>query len=228
MEEFESTVTALRARLGDCTPAERKVARVLLAGLPAVGFETVAAIAERAGVSGPTVLRLLARLGFRGLPDFQQALRRELDDRQASPLVLYDARADAPEGPVVFAEAVRRTLDGLPRADVDRVVALLADRRRRPLLVGGRFSRLLAAYLQVRAQGGAVVLVTDRWLSPIAGTADAVLSCEVDAPSAYDSLVPAMAVVETVVAGVLAARGDEARARMAACEQVARAADLLD
>jgi len=27
---------------------------------------------------------------------------------------------------------------------------------------------------------------------------------------------------------VLAARGDEARARMAACEQVARAADLLD
>jgi hypothetical protein len=37
-----------------------------------------------------------------------------------------------------------------------------------------------------------------------------------------------MAVVETVVAGVLAARGDEARARMAACEQVARAADLLD
>jgi len=54
------------------------------------------------------------------------------------------------------------------------------------------------------------------------------LSCEVDAPSAYDSLVLAMAVVETVVAGVLAARGDEARARMAACEQVARAADLLD
>ena len=279
MEEFESTVTALRARLGECTPAERKVARVLLAGLPAVGFETVAVIAERAGVSGPTVLRLLARLGFRGLPDFQQALRRELDDRQASPLVLYDARADAPEGPVVLAEAVRRTLDGLPSADLDRVVALLADRRRRPLLVGGRFSRLLAAYLHlhlvqmregavllgddpvvraagvagggardvlvvfdfrryeprlhalarvVRAQGGAVVLVTDRWLSPIAGTADAVLSCEVDAPSAYDSLVPAMAVVETVVAGVLAVRGDEARARMAACEQVARAADLLD
>jgi len=27
---------------------------------------------------------------------------------------------------------------------------------------------------------------------------------------------------------VLAARGDEARARMAVCEQVARAADLLD
>ena len=82
-------------------------------------------------------------------------------------------------------------VDGLPRADLDRAVALPAD----------RFSRLLAACLQVRAQGGAVVLVTDRWLAPIAGTADAVLSCEVDAPSAYDSLVPAMAVVETVVAG---------------------------
>lgn len=62
----------------------------------------------------------------------------------------------------------------------------------------------------------------------MAEVADAVLACEVDAPSAYDSLVPAMAVVETVVDGVLTARGEQAPARMAACEEAARAASLLD
>jgi hypothetical protein len=163
------------------------------------------------------VLRLLARLGFRGLPDFQQALRRELDDRQASPLVLYDARADAPEGPVVLAEAVRRTLDGLPSADLDRAVALLAD----------RFSRLLAAYLQVRAQGGAVVLVTtlavaDRGNRRRRAVLRGRRALGVRQPGARDGR------GRDGRGRVLAAGGDEARARMAACEQVARAADLLD
>jgi DNA-binding MurR/RpiR family transcriptional regulator len=287
-------VGTIRARLDECSPAERKVARVLLAGHPAVGFETVAVIAQRAGVSGPTVLRLLDRLGFGGLPDFQQALRRELDDRQASPLALYaerDGGADGPAGGRVdgggldggasslLPSAVHRTLAGLPDADLDRVVALLADRRRRVLLVGGRFSRLLAEYLHlhlvqlrdravllgddpvtraaavadggrrdvlvvfdfrryeprllglaraVKARRGAVVLVTDRWLSPVAEVADAALVSQVDSLSAYDSLVPAMAVVETVVARVLSALGDAARERMAACEQAAQDAGLLD
>lgn len=284
MSTEESHVTdlagVLRSRLGECTPAERKVARVLLAGYPAAGFETVAVIAERAAVSGPTVLRLLGRLGFRGLPDFQQALRRELDERQASPLALYDARDGGGEDPsALVVGAVRRTLADLPAADLDRAIALLADPRRRPLLVGGRFSRLLAEYLHlhlvqlregvtllgadpvtraatvagggsrdvlvvfdfrryeprllalaraVRARGAAVVLVTDRWLSPIGEVADAVLACHVDAPSAYDSLVPAMAVVETVVGGVLTSLGDAARERMAACEQAAQDTALLD
>lgn len=276
----------LRARLDECSPAERRVARVLLAGYPAVGFETVAVIADRAGVSGPTVLRLLDRIGFRGLPDFQQALRRELDDRQASPLALYDdardgARAGGGDGagaPSLLPSAVHRTLADLPAADLDSVVALLADRRRRVLLVGGRFSRLLAEYLHlhlvqlreravllggdpvtlaasvagagsrdvlvvfdfrryeprllglartVKARRGAVVLLTDRWLSPVAEVADAALVSQVDSPSPYDSLVPAMAVVETVIAGVLTALGDAARERMAACEQVAQDAGLL-
>lgn len=268
----------LRSRLDECSPAERKVARVLLAGYPAAGFETVAVIADRSGVSGPTVLRLLDRIGFRGLPDFQQALRRELDDRQASPLALYDE----PHGGTassLLSSAVHRTLADLPAADLDRVVALLADRRRRVLLVGGRFSRLLAEYLHlhlvqlrdrtvlldddpvtraavlaggggrdvlvvfdfrryeprllalaraVKARRGAVVLLTDRWLSPVGEVADAALASQVDSPSAYDSLVPAMAVVETVIAGVLAALGDAARERMAACEQAAQDAGLLE
>jgi DNA-binding MurR/RpiR family transcriptional regulator len=269
----------LRARLGECTPAEQKAARVLLAGYPASGFETVAVLAGRAGVSAPTVLRLLNRLGFRGLPDFQQALRAELDERQASPLSMYGT-ADRQGGSAatVFPAAVHRTLADLPPADLDRVVELLADRRLRPVLAGGRFSRLLAEYLHlhlvqmrdgplllptdpvtraaalagrmnrdvlvvfdfrryedrtqalavaVRDRGGTVVLVTDRWLSPVAEIADVVLVCQVDSPSPYDSLVGAMAVVEAVVAGLLTRLGEDARERMAACEQAAVDGDLL-
>lgn len=62
------------------------------------------------------------------------------------------------------ARRMRRTLDALPRADLDRVVALLADPKRRPLLVGGRSSRLLAAYLRlhlVQLREGAVLLPED-------------------------------------------------------------------
>jgi DNA-binding MurR/RpiR family transcriptional regulator len=88
--------------------------------------------------------------------------------------------------------------------------------------------RLLGLARAVKARRGAVALVTDRWLSPVAEVADAALVSQVDSPSAYDSLVPAMAVVETVVTGLLTALGDAARQRMAACEQAAQDAGLLD
>lgn len=81
----------IRLKLGELSPAERKVGRVMLAGYPAAGFETIATIAERAAVSAPTVLRFVGRLGFRGYPDFQAALRTELDERSASPLSLYES-----------------------------------------------------------------------------------------------------------------------------------------
>ena len=80
----------------------------------------------------------------------------------------------------------------------------------------------------MKARRGSVVLLTDRWLSAVAEVAEAALVSRVDSPSAYDSLVPTMAVVETVIAGVLTALGDAARERMAACEQVAQDAGLLD
>ena len=58
-----SVAEAIRRGMADCSPAERKVARVLLSSYPSAGFETVAKLAARAGVSGPTVLRFANRLG---------------------------------------------------------------------------------------------------------------------------------------------------------------------
>ena len=89
--------TDLAERIRDASsqlaPAERRVARTVLAGYPMAGLETVATLAERAGTSPPTVLRLLSRLGFDGYPAFQRAIKAELAARLTSPVDLYPADA---------------------------------------------------------------------------------------------------------------------------------------
>lgn len=287
----------IRERLGDLSPAERKVARVLLAGYPAAVFETVAIIAERASVSAPTVLRCAARLGYRSFPDLQAALRAELDARTASPLTIYESSqsaqqqsSSAPGGPDAddvmagarhlgtLQHAVSKTFKEVSSHDFDKAVELLADSRRRIHLVGGRFTRLLAEYLGLhlmqlrhqvallpdkdveraaslaqfarrdvtvvfdyrryeedktviaelaRERGGKVIVFTDPWLSPSTAYADVVLTSQVASDSPYDSLTPTLALVESVVAGVLDRLGPEAHLRMKEAEAAARRLGLL-
>lgn len=154
---------AIRRGMGECSPAERKVARVLLASYPSAGFETVAKLAARAGVSGPTVLRFANRLGYRGYPEFQQALRDDLDQRSASPLALHDrARAgesgDEASGSLLERAAsvtggtLQRTFDGITDHDIEEAVRLLTSGRGRVRLAGGRFSGLLARFLAQHLQ----------------------------------------------------------------------------
>src|SRR5947199_8485364 len=82
-------VELVRQRLDSLSPAERRLARVLLASYPIAGLESVARFAERAGVSPPTVTRFIAKLGFRGYPEFQERLRDEVQARPSSPLARY-------------------------------------------------------------------------------------------------------------------------------------------
>jgi DNA-binding MurR/RpiR family transcriptional regulator len=72
-----------------------------------------------------------------------------------------------------------------------------------------------------------IVLFTDRWLSPIASVADIVLPSRVDSPSAYDSFVPTIAVLETLIDAVIERRGTAAGERLAAIERTAQAYGLL-
>src|SRR5216683_2872414 len=76
----------VRHRLASLSPAERKLARVLLASYPIAGLESVARFAERARVSPPTVTRFITKLGFKGYPEFQEVLRHEVQARLSSPL----------------------------------------------------------------------------------------------------------------------------------------------
>src|ERR1700752_828757 len=92
----------VRQHQASLSPAERKLARVLLASYPIAGLESVARFAERAGVSPPTVTRFITKLGFRGYPEFQEALRQEVQARLSSPLARYAVDdSGAPAGSAV-------------------------------------------------------------------------------------------------------------------------------
>ena len=143
----------VRQHQGGLSPAERKLARVLLASYPIAGLESVARFAERARVSPPTVTRFITKLGFRGYPEFQEALRHEVQDRLSSPLARYhDEMGDNHTGSAV-GEALdvsrhnlQATLDLISHRDVDELVELLCDVRRQVLVLGGRLSGPMARY----------------------------------------------------------------------------------
>lgn len=284
-----SIAALLRDRMGDLPPAERRVARALLAGYPTAGLETVARLAERAQTSAPTVVRLVGRLGFAGFGEFQDELRREIDEREAFPLTLVAAAQESAAAQagvpgllgasaLVVGDAVRVTLQELPVHELERTVALLGDPGRRVTLVGGRFTRLLGTLLalhlmqlrgdvhllpdpvveraaalldigrsdvlvvldfrryeprseaiarRAKEAGATVILLTDRWLSPVSTIADVVLPARVDSVTPYDSLAPVLAIIEVVVGGIVAESGHDAEERLALFEQFSRDNDLL-
>jgi DNA-binding MurR/RpiR family transcriptional regulator len=145
-------------RMDELTPAERKVARTLLARYPAAGLESTAALAAAAGTSKPTVLRLLGRLGFGSYPDFQERLRTEVTLSMSwSPLSRAQASRAAPSDDSVFLRAVEqraglvaRLPDTVPPAEIERAVALLAARPKHVVISGGYFSRLVARLLAMQ------------------------------------------------------------------------------
>ena len=62
------------------------------------------------------------------------------------------------------------------------------------------------------------ILLTDQWLSPVARNARHVLPARVAVPSAWDSTVALLALIEALIAEVTTRRGAKSRARMAAIE----------
>lgn len=147
----------VRDAMPTLAPAERKVAHILLASYPMAGLETVAVLAARAGTSGPTILRFIAKLGFESYHDFQRRLRTELEDKLDSPLSRYDhaPRASGSGKDDMLArlsDAMNRNvaegLAGISRGEFAEIMGLLCDENRAIYCLGGRFSRTIAAYLQ--------------------------------------------------------------------------------
>lgn len=267
--ENSSIAARLREAAITLPRGERSVARTLLSAYPIAGLGTLAELAGRAGVSAPTVLRLLTRLGFEGFSDFQRALHLELSERLATVYEDYSTAAhdEHDAGSASLAQAIRAleaTAQTLSSAEFAAAVHLLADPRLVVHVVGGTFSQslalLLATHLRVlrpRVTGyafgsaelvdslaqagkkdvlvaydfrrysestltvarhvaehrGRVVLITDRWLSPIAPLAECVLVARTDSVSPFDSLTAATAVSEALVAGVGVLLGDDGRVR---------------
>ena len=153
MNHQRSIAEELRSLFESLTPTERKVGRVLLANYPVAGLETIAQLAARADVSGPTVLRLISKLGYDSYSAFQTALRDELEVRLQSPLVRHDpAQLQGDHDFLVgyaskVAQLMQQTVAHLPRAEFDGVVDMLGERKHRIWLLGGRLTDPLAAYL---------------------------------------------------------------------------------
>lgn len=143
------------------SPAERRVSRVLIADYPVAGLEPVHRLAERANVSAPTVLRLISKLGIGSYPQMQKLLRQEISLRTSSPLEMYGERAaNTAAGPQssikfvadskrVFVDGLEATFSAIPETEILEIVKLIANPRNRIWTMGGRFSDLLAQYLNI-------------------------------------------------------------------------------
>ncbi|RNI24718.1 MurR/RpiR family transcriptional regulator [Flexivirga caeni] len=149
----------MRAHRRELTAAELQIMQALLADYPAAGLQSVAGLAQLAGVSAPTVVRLTAKLGFSGHADLQARLRAELSARAAAPADLYPATADpgSPSAALQRCEqhigrAVIEALHGADERDCDLVVAMLAESPGPILVTGGSISAGLAMYLSTCLQ----------------------------------------------------------------------------
>ena len=140
------------------TRSEAKIAQVLLDEYPISGLGTATALAKRAGVSDPTVIRLVAKIGFDGFAAFQTKLLEEVEAGLRSPLMMMEAKRPAAKGRGVAEAYMHSVADAVEAAAgtalpqlYDRAVDTIMGAKGHVLVLGGRFSRfvsgMLASYL---------------------------------------------------------------------------------
>lgn len=148
--------TSIAERIADRIDAmpggERRAAQTLVANYPLAGLNTVADFSAQAGVSSPTILRFVARLGFQNYAEFQAALREELAEQLQSPLnrtVLPAPAAAADEPPTLAAtvDNIRETFRHFTPRQSAALVRALVNPRGKVFLIGGRFTDPVARYM---------------------------------------------------------------------------------
>ncbi|MBA4796988.1 DNA-binding MurR/RpiR family transcriptional regulator [Rhizobium rosettiformans] len=286
MMNASTTVSdVIHAHFDGLTRAERQLAESLLQNYPVSGLGSITTVAENAGVSTPTVARMVQKLGYKGYPEFQAHLHQELEAAISNPIAKHDRwAANAPNRHILnrFAEAVmanlRNSLGELRTATFDDAARLLGDRNRSLYFVGGRITGALAEYffthMQVirprttlmssnasswpqhvlnmqsgdvlvifdirryeadlttlaevaRANGVEIIVFTDQWMSPVAKHARDCFKLHIEAPSAWDSSVVTLFVVEALIEAVQSSSWDETRERMNTLEGLFEQARLF-
>ena len=149
----------LRLMSGELTAAERKLMAALFADYPMAGLGSITDFARAAEVSTPSVLRLAKKLGFAGFPALQDELRAELSAQLQNPIAKHERwAAEAPDAHILnkFATAAMENLSGslklMDHRAFDAIVALLAERKRKIHIAGGRITGAIAAYLATHLQ----------------------------------------------------------------------------
>lgn len=150
---MRASISELIADRIDAMPAgERKAAQTLIAHYPLIGLKTVADFSSQAGVSSPTILRFVARIGFHNYPEFQSALQEELAERLQSPASRASSPAlllsgDAHQTLDATMENIRETFRHISGKQLAELAAMLSDPRSKTFLIGGRFTDPIARYM---------------------------------------------------------------------------------
>jgi len=274
----ETIADAIGKAFGSLTRAERQLANTIVENYPVSGLGSITQIAEKAGVSSPTIVRMVKKLGFKGFPEFQTQLRRELEARISGPITKHDSWAQkAPDSHILnrFADAVveniRQSLGQIETESFDATCKLLADTNHPLFIIGGRITRALADYLFLHMQvirrnvthiqpisnswphyfldikkddvlvifdirryenstlklaeiahekEAQIILFTDQWRSPIEKFSNFCFSARIVVPSAWDSTVELLLLVETFIAAVQELTWPETRRRMEELEEM--------
>ena len=153
--EGKSVAGRIHDAIHRLTAAEKRAARGLLGSYPTLGLAPVAEFAQQAGASSATVLRFVAQLGYKSYPDFQRALREELDERSKSPLQRSQSVGSQPSGDNFLDRFVTQEIENLrgsasliPASEFEEVCERLADTRGACWLAGGRFTDFVAGYME--------------------------------------------------------------------------------
>ncbi len=268
----------IRSKFEELTRAERQLANAMLDNYPVSGLGSITTVAEISDVSTPTVVRMAKKLGFRGFPEMQAALRGELEATISNPIAKHNRWAEnAPDTHILnlFADAVmdnmRQTLRQIDPEEFNAVAELLSDRKKSIHVVGGRITRSIADYFFTHMQvirsgmtlvatnantwphyvlnmeegdvlvafdirryehdilrlvkmakdkGVTLLLFTDQWGSPTSKYATYSFHSRIEAPSAWDSSVVTMFIVEAVIAAVENKTWDETKDRMKTLEEL--------
>jgi DNA-binding MurR/RpiR family transcriptional regulator len=140
----------VRERGDRLTPAERRVATVLVSNPQIVGFGTVADLADAASAGAATVVRLANKLGYDGFVGLQAAVQRDLTGqlRPAAERIREQRRGDDQDALHVHADVehanITTTLDQIDAGALAEVVAKLADERHAVLVLSGAASKGVA------------------------------------------------------------------------------------
>jgi DNA-binding MurR/RpiR family transcriptional regulator len=157
---MQSTIADLINQHGDAlTRAERQLAAAMLDNYPVSGLGTIADLAAKAGVSAPTVVRLVSKIGFKGFAEFQAALRQEVEARISNPIAKHDSWAGAaPQTHILnqFTDAVigniRQSLARIDHTSFDDACRMMCDHDAHLFITGGRISGRIADYLFLHMQ----------------------------------------------------------------------------
>jgi DNA-binding MurR/RpiR family transcriptional regulator len=261
----------IRRETAKLTASERKIANAVLADYPFGALQTIQELADKTGVSAPSITRFVSKIGFAGYQEFQRQLIGELREGSRSPL---DLKATERLGDGDFvADYARRAATllsdmagAVSQQQFDRIVELLSDPARAIFLLGGRISdsiaRLLSQHLrQIRPRihhlppaqedwpdqvlsmrkqdvvflfdfrryqpdlarlaerislmrHPTIVLITDKWLSPVARHADHVVALPIENDTAWDTAICAVAFIEALIVKVSEADWPATRGRI--------------